>query len=373
MSRRVRWTAIALVVPVLPLGAGAESRPLEARFDLYAFSQEDNGGQALRNEGMSYWGARPAGSFQLGESLTLHASGAVAVILNEDAAELPASTGATITSASSRVIAMDISVGLELRRPGSPWTFRPGVYYHHQIGWVAEGIDLGLDRELAGGDAVLSLTLNQRVAFPKLRTWDDRDLGRDITATHSAALGWKQNVSRSVVTQLTLQFTRADGYLGDSYNYIVFYRQGTPSSVGDERLPSSRNRLQLSVRVRWSPWLGTALGWDGSTYLDDWGIHHFAMEPSTALPLPGRARGRFWYRLSDQRGSKYFQSAPRFFEPFQTQDSDLGTFITHGGGLTLAFPWGDEGRWEWRLTAFGLTRSDGIRAGGADGEVVRTW
>ena len=352
--------------------ASSEVRPREVRFDLYAFSQDDDPAQPLRNEGLTYVGARPSAVLELSPSVTLHANGAFALISNEDAAELPASAGATVTSASSRVIAVDVSAGLEIRRPGSPWTFRPGAYYHHQVGWVSEGVDVGVDRELSGGDAVISLTVNQRVAFPKLRTWNGVDNGRDITATHSVTLGWKQNVSPSVVTNVSFQFTRADGFLGDSYNYVVLYNGGTPIAVRDESLPNKRNRFQGSARIRWSPRLGTALGLDASAYKDDWDIRHVAVEPSVAAPLPGGLRGKAWFRWSDQKESKYFRAAPSAERRFQTQDSDLGTFTTKGGGFSLTVPVGDR-RWEWRIAAFGLDRSDGMLAAGMDAGVVRAW
>jgi hypothetical protein len=368
----VRAAAAVAILLALPAASLAEIRPREIRFDLYAFSQDDDPAQPLRNEGLSYFGARPSAVLELSPAVTLHANGAFALISNEDAAELPASAGATVTSASSRVIAVDVSAGLEIRQPGSPWTFRPGAYYHHQVGWVSEGVDLGVERELAGGDAVLSFTVNQRVAFPKLRTWDGLDRGRDITATHSVSLGWKQNVSPAVVTNVSFQYTRADGFLGDSYNYVVLYDAGTPIAVRDEILPNKRNRFQVSGRVRWSPRTGAALGLDASAYTDDWDVRHVALEPSAAVPLPGRLRGRAWFRWSDQDGTEHFRAAPRVERKYQTQDSDLGTFTTKGGGASLAVPVGD-GRWEWRVALFGLDRSDGMRAGGVDAGVVRAW
>jgi hypothetical protein len=369
----MRSAAIVAAALLASPAARADLSPREVRFDLYAFSQDDDTAQPLRSEGLTYFGARPAAVLELSPAVTLHANGAFALISNEDAAVLPASAGANVTSASSRVIAVDVSAGLEIRRPGSPWTFRPGAYYHHQVGWVSEGIDVGVDRELAGGDAVLSLTVNQRVAFPKLRTWSGLDRGRDVTATHSVTVGWKQNVSPSVATNVALQYTRADGFLGDAYNYVVLYDGGTPIAVRDEQLPNRRNRFQASGRVRWSPRLGMAAGLDASAYTDDWDIRHVAVEPSLAVPLPGRARGRFWYRRSDQEAAKYFRAAPRTEHRFQTQDSDLGAFATNGGGASIAVPVGPGGRWEWRIAVFGLDRSDGMRAGGADAGVVRTW
>ncbi len=343
----------------------------ELRFDAYVFSQEDHGGQPLKAEGVTYLGLRPAATVDLSESVTFRINSAIALLLNDDPEAFDTINGATVTSASSEVIAWDMSAGLRIQTPGSAWTFLPGLYYHHQVGYVAEGIDLGVEREFSGGDTILSITFNLRAAFPLQKFWDGRHLGRDQAITNNLALGVRQHLSPALLVSGSVQYTRGDGKLGNALNYVVFYNGTEALALGDETLPSTRNRWQFSARVRYSPTVGVAIGLDNSRYTDDWGIDHVAVEPSLATPLGGGTSGRFWYRWSDQTGTKYFDATPAFTKPFVTQDSDLATFTMHSAGAAFAVPMGPG--WELRTSVFGFDRGDGIRALGTDVGTIRRW
>ena len=122
------------------------------------------------------------------------------------------------------------------------------------------------------------------------------------------------------------------------------------------------------------PSLGVALGADGSFYFDNWGVRHFAAEPSVRWPLPGGGHVRLWYRFSDQAAADYFDPAPAVSAEYLTQDSDLGDFHMNSGGVAVGFPFrSGPSAWEWRATAFGYRRADDVRAVAVDAGVVRTW
>lgn len=365
-----------IAVFALFAGDAGALEPRELRFDVYAFSQEDGGGQEFKAEGFAYLGVRSAGTVAVSSGTAAHWSAALALIDNDEPERLPATaSSATVTSASARVLTLDFSATLEFRKPGSPWAVLPGIYFHQQKGYISEGFDLAVERELNGGDTVLSGSFHVRAAWLDLRFWDFREEPRDLALSNSFSLGVKQNLSPSVVGSLGFQFTRQDGVLFDTFNYVLLYNSaGTAYAVRDESLPNERHRGQASGRLRYSPRLGTALGADVSYYLDDWGIRHYAAEPSVRVPLPAGGHIRAWYRFSDQRESKYFDTAPRAPEIYLTQDSDLGGFLMHSGGVSFGFPFSSGAQpWEWRAAAFGFRRDDDISAVALDAGVVRKW
>jgi hypothetical protein len=367
----VRAGAAAVILLILPAQSASAVHPLEATLDFFGFVQDDDGGQALKAEGMRYVGARATARFILDATTDLETSVATSFLSNESAADLPGIDA--ITGASPRLLALDVSAGLSARR-GEVWTLRPALVYHHQKGYVSEGVDIVVDRDLAGGDATLTAALNVRVAFLALETFRGRDAGTELAGTNALSVSWRQNVSTTLVTQVGAQYVRQDGYLGDSYNYVVLTSGGDPVAVTDETLPRVRQRGQLNGRVRWSLRPDAAAGADASWYFDDWAVRHFAFEPSLTWPLPGRGRVRGWWRVSNQEAAEHFRTEIQALGRFQTQDSDLGSFVTHSAGVVLVLPRGARARAdEMELTLYGFTRDDGIRALGASTGVRRRW
>lgn len=363
-------TQAAFLIAALTPSARAMN-PLEAAFDLFGFIQDDGGGQELKAEGMRYVGARASADFALDGATELETSLATSFLVNEEAAKL--SGVDAITGASPRLLALDVSVGLSARR-AEVWTLRPAIVYHHQKGYISEGLDLAVDRELAGGDATLTAALHVSAAFLDLETYYGIEAGRELAATNAFSLSLRQNLSPALVAQLGAQYVRQDGYLGDSYNYVVLTSGGAPTAVTSEKLPRVRHRGQLSGRVRWSLGPDAAAGLDGSWYSDDWDVRHLAIEPSLTCPLPGRFRARSWWRVSRQDAAEHFRAQIQALDRYHTQDSDLGSFVTHSVGMAVIIPRGTRPRRdELEVAIYGFTRDDGIRALGASTGLRRRW
>ncbi len=373
MTRRARAAAAAAAAAVL-LGTTAAPgawHPQEATFDVFAFAQQDRGGQAYKAEGLRYLGLRSALDLAAGAATLFRTTVALSFVTNDDPADVPRVDA--ITSASSRLLAMDASVGVE-HRAGDTWTFRPAVTYHHQKGYIAEGLDLAIDRHLAGGDATLTATLQVRASFLELDTWFGTEAGSELAAANAFGISWRQHLSPSVTTLLGAQYTRQDGYLGDSFNYVLLSDAAGPFAATSELLPDVRQRGQLNGRVRWSPRPGAAGGLDVSVYRDDWKLVHVSAEPSVSLPLPGGGRARSWWRISSQDAARYYLPDLTTVPRYRTQDSDLGDFTMNSAGISVTVPRGDRVfPDELELSAYGFTRDDGIRAAGANAGFRRRW
>jgi hypothetical protein len=213
-----------------------------------------------------------------------------------------------------------------------------------------------------------------RFAFLDLETFSGAEAGTELAGTNALSLSWRQNLSPTLLAQVGAQYVRQDGYLGDSYNYVVQTSAGVPVAITDESLPRRRHRGQVNGRVRWSLGVNAAAGLDASWYVDSWDVRHVAVEPSFSCPLPAIGRARGWWRLSRQERTEHFRSEGEALGRYHTQDSDLGSFVAHSAGVALTVPHGGRTRAdELEIAVYGFTRDDGIGALGASSGLRRRW
>lgn len=349
----------------------------EVSFDIFAFSQDDELGQPLKAEGLSYAGTRVSLALPLNPTTLMRVNLSATRIKHDPAQRVPATIGnVNVTSASADLVALDFAASWEMRNDERTWTTIPGIFYHHQDGYIAGGVDMAVRRSLHGGDAVVSGSIAIRASLPRLEYWDSSKRGRSHRGTVTSEFGITQTLSPSLVVGFNVQATAQAGLLSETFNYVVLETAaGVPFLIIDETLPRRRNRGQLNVRARYSPAVGVALGLDLSGYRDSWGIRHAAWEPLIVLPIGETTRFRAWYRRVDQGAADHFVTAPTRETFYRTQDSDLGDFTSNSGGLSVEFPVGFERgvRSAVRMTAFGFDRSDGLSALGAGIGMDVTW
>jgi len=372
--------ALALVLVSGTTSLHAEPAGGVFSFDAFVFSQEDEGAQAFRAEGFGYGGVRLALFWPRSEATAFRATAAIARIDNDALPEFPATIGnANVTSASPSVLTLDATFGWDLQSPGSPWSLHPGVTYHHQARYLGGGPDMTVRGRLFEGDVLVTGTLAARFASTELDYWDGSERGHDVTMSLHASFAWSQNLSPSFVLEGTARLVQQTGYLADPFNYVVLSSDaGAPVRLADEVLPRSRARAQVGVGIRASPRRGTSTGVEASFYADDWDVRSIAFEPSVVLPFT-EGRARFWYRLTVQEPSRYFEPVLRRATVgamrYRTQDGDLGEFTMHGGGTSLEWPLGAPflGGWISNTSLFGFHRDDGLSGLGGQIGLAARW
>ncbi|MFO0722757.1 MAG: DUF3570 domain-containing protein [Myxococcota bacterium] len=367
----------ALLLCLEPAWAAAPSR---ASFDLYVFSQSDNGGgDPYRAEGFVNTGMREEVRLQTSEQVALFENATLAILNNSAPEPLPSTiANANVLAASGTVVYLETSIGAEWTSADGAWTVRPSLYYHHQSAIIAGGADLALSWLLGGGDTTLMLSYGFRLGFRRLHYWDgtiENDHSHP-TPSHTLLVGWVQTLSPSLRVALNLVFARQTGILSNTFGFVtVFDTAGLPRLLVDERLPTERNRIQLNGRLRFAVPGGPTLGLDGSIYADDWDVRVAAIEPSLEAELSEGVRARVWARISAQEGARYLTLLPSTLEAFRTQDSDLGSFTMFSPGLELSAPlpaWASL-TWRLRVGAFGFFRTDGLFAITGHSGVTTTW
>jgi hypothetical protein len=332
--------------------------------DLMVFSQWDDGGDPLVDEGFRYEALSVDARYKPTERLTLRGTAVVAYLQNNPLIALPSTiANAHVTSASTDFVTLDSSLAADLVSADGKWIISPGLFYHHQWAYLATGMDLDVRRILADGDTILRVAYNGRYAGIRQVHWDGSPSNGDHRITNNFILGWTQVFTPKLITNVGLQYTNQTGLLTSTLQFVGLYNSaGQPVLLVNESLPRERSRGQVNLRARYTPSLGTSFGLDASGYYDDWDLLNVALEPSVETPIWGGARLRAWYRVSDQKGTRYFMATPTTVQPYMTQNSNLGTFVNQSPGLTVLVPLGERkgGQWMLRSSVLGFYRTDRV-------------
>lgn len=377
---------------VFALGAPlcAQEGENTASLDLYIFNQNDNGGgNPFINEEFFYYGGRIDAKLKVSKVVSLRPVFFGSQIQPGSEITPPASiinrdvvTNATTTSASATNLGG--SFVADIRPANWDWTLSPGAYFSYQPTYVSRGLDFTLQGDLFGGDfspwfaygfrfdAVtggnLAISGIFNYGLPSERDSDGRDNRLHSRLSHNFVAGFTQTLSPQWRVNASLQYTLQTGYLSTPNAKVALYTGNTPVLFADEKLPIVRNRFQINFRARYSPLLHWSVGADHSAYFDDWGIMNLAFQPAAEGPFVADvAHWRAWYRLGYQQGTRYQRDKPQQEHRYQTDDSDLGTFSSNGGGVLLFFylPRDDGMRWAIRVSGYMFARNDGIWGAGA--------
>lgn len=381
ITRHAATTVLLLLALALPRAARGDTAAKENSFalDIHALAQVDDGGNPYQQEGFGYFAG--AGEFQLKLSsrVRFFINGALGWIGNADRVNLPDTvSNAVTTSPTPDQLTLDSSMGLTIELGEARlWELRVATSYHHQKTFLTWGFDLGIARHLADGNTTLSLLYRGRYVSVNRPVWNNQRKALDYQIGSTFIFGWHQILSPSLSMDTVVQVVRQDGELANTLQYAALHRGTIPILLVGEKLPRTRHRGQVALRLRYSPRLGFATGLDLSGYVDDWGVVHGALEPSVEVPLGREVRLRLWQRVAIQGASEYFlpQMSGDAAPAFRTQDADLGSFTAISPGVSLDFPVTLLGIHDFsgRASAYGYLRSDGLRVGGSTMGLVKRW
>jgi len=203
--------------------------------------------------------------------------------------------------------------------------------FHLEEPYRSWDLGLAIAHSFADDNAVIAASVNQFVDW--LDTFDIHGtrLARAGRSTTNLNLGITQLLSSTTIGHLDYGVTLQNGVLGNTWN-VVPLATGT---LGDERLPSFRQRHAFVGRlVQWLPWRG-ALHLYYRFYVDDWGV----LAHSAEAQLYQRVGPWLWlratYRVHQQSGVSFFTTAASPTAPLRSADSDLAPFVaqTFGGAV----------------------------------------
>ncbi len=239
-----------------------------------------------------------------------------------------------------------------------------GAATEYDYGSVSFGLDYSIN--LFQANTTLSGTLRYYDDTVDLYDIDGINQGEADRTTTDAFVTWSQVLGRRTVGSIELFHSTQSGFLSTPFHEVVL----TDGSRIAERLPDSRARSAIGLRLNhaFSSSVVQRVGY--RYYDDDWGIAAHSIELETHFRL--RSEKEMWIypilRFHTQTGAYYFGETGTFTgeEEFLTSDWDLAEISTTKLGVgwkVLALP-GQEwftrlSRFEFRGTYF--DRDDGLQ------------
>ena len=165
----------------------------------------------------------------------------------------------------------------------------------------------------------------------------------------AATFTLSQIINKRLQFMLLLDIAQQQGYLSLPFNRVYF----NDTSVAVEKLPDSRFKIPVGLRVNY--FLGDRFILRGfyRYYQDDWGLKGNTAEIETTVKLTPFFSVSPFYRYYNQKAVDYFapyqEHTPS--QSFYTSDYDLSAFDSHfaGAGLRFISPGGIAGIKKWNL------------------------
>lgn len=162
--------------------------------------------------------------------------------------------------------------------------------------------------------------------------------GTEPRKTYSATLSLSQIINQRLQVLLLTDFAYQNGLLSLPFNRVYF----TDSSVGIERLPSSRLKIPVSLRANYFLGDRTILRTFYRFYKDDWGLTAHTAELETVVKLTPFISISPFYRYYSQTGIDYFApyATHNKQDAYYSSDYDLSKFDSHffGSGFRILSP-----------------------------------
>jgi hypothetical protein len=176
---------------------------------------------------------------------------------------------------------------------------------------------------------------NWLIIFPyELR--GDVSLPTSQRKSFNGQVNYSQVINRRLQMGISAEFVKMTGLLSTPFHRVYFSDVATPDI---ERLPDSRLKIPLGLRVNYYPIDYLVLRGYYRYYWDDFGITGNTFELETPIKVASSLTIGPFYRVHNQSGSKYFTPYKTHLSSdlFYTSDYDLSTFTSHKYGLTIRY------------------------------------
>ena len=166
--------------------------------------------------------------------------------------------------------------------------------------------------------------------------------------SYNASLSVSQVINKRLQMLLTIEPAFQQGLLSTPFHRIYF-RDGAETV---ERLPGSRLKLPISMRLHYFLGDRVILRTFYRYYIDDWGMQAHTVNFETPVKLTPFVSVSPFYRFSHQTAVRYFAPYGQhsLSEHYYTSDYDISGFTSQfiGSGLRLAPPGGVLGIGHWQ-------------------------
>ncbi|HEX9509731.1 MAG TPA: DUF3570 domain-containing protein [Puia sp.] len=233
-------------------------------------------------------------------------------------------------------------------------SFSLGAYYSNEFNYQSLGVSAGFTKKTKkNGEFGLKLSgyFDQvKLIFPSEFNADSltsyvggdhhRNYGSSPRETYTASFSFSQVINSRLQAAVLLDLVEQNGYLGLPF-HRVFFTDGTDAI---EKLPSSRFKLPLGLRLNYFLGDRVILRSYYRFYVDNWGLRSH----TASLEVPVKITPFFsispFYRYYTQTGVNYFAQYEQHLKTdgYYTSNYSLSSFSSHffGAGIRLAPPKG---------------------------------
>lgn len=154
--------------------------------------------------------------------------------------------------------------------------------------------------------------------------------------SYNLQIGYAQVINKRLQMSVSLDAIYMEGLLSTPFHRVFFADQGKRDI---ERLPSSRLKLPLGVRLNYFPFDNFVVRSYYRFYWDDFGIQAHTMSLETPIKLSNSITVSPFYRFNTQTSSDYF--APfeihNSTDAFYSSDYDLSDLSSHKFGMGFKY------------------------------------
>lgn len=244
------------------------------------------------------------------------------------------------SSASSKDVRSYVNLGYNQKFLNSGWTIgaKIGGSVEYDYSSINGGINLA--KELNNGNTEFSFSAQAFVDQWKL--YFPKELRGNVTVpttsrnSYNAQLTWSQVINKRVQMSISAEAIYMDGLLSTPFHRVYFTDQALPDI---ERLPGTRLKIPLAVRLNYKPIEKLAIRTYYRYYTDDFGID--AHTASIEIPYHINESWTIapFYRYHTQTGSDYFNpfAVANSGDEFYTSDYDLSELKSTKYGIGIGY------------------------------------
>jgi len=154
--------------------------------------------------------------------------------------------------------------------------------------------------------------------------------------SYNLQLGYAQVINKRLQMLISLDAIYMKGLLSTPFHRVYFADQTTPDI---ERLPSSRLKLPLGIRLNYFPFDNFVVRSYYRFYWDDFGIKAHTMSLETPIKLSNSITVSPFYRYNTQTSADYFApfEVHNSTDAFYSSDYDLSALSSHKFGLGFKY------------------------------------
>lgn len=245
-----------------------------------------------------------------------------------------------MSSASSSDVRSFATVSFNHKKLRTGETFGIRAGFSAEYDYTSFSTGLSYTKEWNQGNSEINFTTqaffdNWLIIYPyELR--GEVSLPMNSRRSYNGQINFSQVINKRLQMGLSVELVKMTGLLSTPFHRVYF----SDASLHDiERLPASRLKVPLGIRLNYFPFDFLVMRTNYRFYWDDFGIESHTIELEAPIKLYSFLTIGPFYRYHKQSGSQFFAPFQTHLvtDQFYTSDYDLSSFNSHKFGLNIRY------------------------------------